>query len=989
MDTTASFGYWLRRRRRALDLTQEALAKRVGCAVVTISKFERDELRPSRQIAERLAICLEITSQEHAVFIKVARAELSVDRLPLATQPVNELVACPPAPGVDIPDSYHQTSAALPTGTVTLLFADIVDSRQLWQQHSSAMPETVTRYAAIVGEAIGIHGGTVFRRSGETVYGAFTSAMDALAAALVMQRALQDESWGEIGPLLACVALHTGNIIPQNGQYSGLPIRRTECILEAGHAGQVLVSCVTQELVRDELPRNVKLLDLGQHQLKDLIRPEHIFQLVALDLPNDFPPIITLDQHLTNLPVQPTPFIGREHEVAAVCQLLCCADLRLLTLLGSGGIGKTRLALQAASDLLGVFTDGVYFVALAPISEPNLVALTIAQTLGIKEVAGQLPLEAMTRHLRDKKILLLLDNFEQVVAAASVVAALMAATTNLKFLVTSRAPLRVYGEHEHVVLPLALPDLTQHPRAEHLIQYDALRLFIERAQAVKHDFVVTNDNARAVAEICYRLDGLPLAIELAAARIKLLNPQALLSRLSNRLKLLTGGSRNWPLRQQTLRATIAWSYELMPSVDQILFARLAVFVNGGMLEAIEAICNADGNVVPDLLDSLQVLIDNSLVRQDVDANAEPRLRMLETIREYALEQLAVSGEEAELRARHAAYYLELAEAGEPKFHTDELEVWVDRLEAEHDNLRAALTWALDHAEADLAVRLGAALWHFWEIRGHLTEGRRWLAAALDQGQDVAAAPRAAAFTGAGTIAYHQGDYAQATVWHEQALQLYQSVGDMSGIAFALNNLGAQAERQGDLASAMRYLAESLELAQQLGHIQLSVYVLNNIGIIARHQADYQRAAEVLTQALAVSRTLENQWLICNELIELATVAWYQNNDAHALTLYTEALILCKKIGQPELIAECLEGLAGCAVRQRQGVRATRLLGAAAQLRETINAPLPPVEYQRYTEMVGLVQAALDPATYEATWVDSRRTPLEGVIVYALSTDESS
>lgn len=698
------------------------------------------------------------------------------------------------------------------------------------------------------------------------------------------------------------------------------------------------------------------------------------------------------DQHAlpdtipATLPLQHTALIGREQEVAKVCTLLDRKDVRLVTLTGPGGTGKTRLAVQVATELLDAFADGVYFVTLAPIHAPALVVETIAATLGVKEGGDQPLLALLKRYLHDRTMLLVLDNFEHLLAAASLVTELLDAAPGMKVLVTSRACLQLYGEWEFPVPSLALPNLTHMPPLEPLTQYEAVRLFIERARAVKPDFTVTNENAPAVAEICVRLDGLPLAIELAAVRVKVLTPEALLARLSRRLHLLTGGARNLPVRQQTLRDTIAWSHDLLPRAEQALFARLAVFVGGCTLEAIAAICNVAGDGV-DMLDSLQTLVNNSLLRQEGDTNGEPRLQMLETIREFAHEQLVARGEETAQRARHAEYYLALAEDAQPRLNTGEQEVWLEQLEAEHDNLRAALAWTIERGDGDQAVRLAAALWHFWEMRGYFTEGRRWLEAALERGQGAAAAARAEAYTGAGTMAWRQCDYAQAMIWHQHALDLYRSVGDTYGIAFALNNLGMQSLDQGDLQAALQRFSESLALSQQFGHTRMSAGTLHNLGELARHQGDNERAVDCYTQSLALCRALGDQWLSCYSLTGLGTVAGYQGNDAQATLFLKEALTLCHEQGYQELIVECLEGLAGCAARQRQGVRAARLFGVAEQLRDMMNTPRAPVEDQWFAKATALAQGVLDPTTYKQAWMDGRRMSLAEAIAYALNADE--
>jgi predicted ATPase/class 3 adenylate cyclase/DNA-binding XRE family transcriptional regulator len=994
MDDSASFGYWVRRRRKALDLTQDALAQQVACSVVTIRKIEGDIRRPSRQIADRLADCLKIPGDERAAFIKAARAELAVDRLPapaadLALHASHSRLTAPS--GDDDTSSLvaklaHPIARALPTGTITFLFMDLPMSTGMWERDHNAASVAHERYHAILHQAVEAYDGIIFKTAGDLVCAAFAGAPGAVGAALAGQRALQAEIWNGIKAPRARAVLHTGSAELRDDEYVGLPLSRNARLLEVGHAGQMLLSLATYELVRDYLPAGAVLHNLGAHRLRDLTRPEQIYQLSAPDLPADFPPLRTLDQHQTNLPSQPTVLIGREHEVTQVCRLLGDNDTRLLTLTGPGGTGKTRLALQVGAECLDSFAEGVYFVALAPLRDPALVIETIAATVSVKEGSDQPLLTLLKRHLRDKQLLLVLDNFEHVSDAAPLVAELLETAPRLTVLVTSRSCLQLYGESEFPVPPLALPDPRRLPPLERFARYEAVRLFVERARAVKPDFVISDENAPAVAEICVRLDGLPLAIELAAVRIKVLTPQALLSRLSRRLQLLTGGARNLPARQQTLRDAIAWSYELLPEVEQALFARLAIFVGGCTLEAVEAVLNADGDLAADPLDTIQALVSNSLVRQEVRGNAEPRLHMLETIREYALEQLVARSEEAALRASHASYYLNLAQAAQPLLDTDQQEARLNQLDAEHDNLRAALTWALEHREAELAVRLSTALWRFWEMRGYFTEGRRWLAAVLDHDQNVEVALKAAAYSAAGTMAYHQRDHGQALRWHQQALSLYRSLDDKPGIAFALNNLGVQWLEQGDFAPAMQHLTESLALTQQLGQTRTSAYTWHNMAEMARWQGDYAQAAALYSQSLAVLRTLGDHWAACHSLVGLGKVAGYQGNTSQATEFYREALALCQEQDHRELLAECLEGLANSAMRQSQGVRAARLFGAAEQLREAIDAPRAVVENRWYAEAVALTRVALDPRAYERAWLEGRGMPLEEAIVFALNED---
>ena len=702
----------------------------------------------------------------------------------------------------------------LPTGTVTFLFTDIEGSTRLTQALGPAWPPLLERHFALLRPAVAAHGGVEFGSEGDALFAAFDSAPAAVAGAIEAQRALAGEGWPPDATVRVRMGLHTGEGTVSGGSYVGLDVHRAARIAGAAHGGQVLLSGTTQSLTSGALPAGAELLDLGEHRLKDLSRTEHLWQLAADGLTREFPQPRTLNAIPNNLPVQLTSFLGRQNELAEGRRLL--ADSRLFTLTGPGGTGKTRLALEIAAAETDRFPDGVYFVALGSIDRAELVVPTIAQAVSVSE-PGTRPLDRLVEVIGAKSVLLALDNFEQVIEAGAQVTELLARAPKLSVLITSRAPLRVYGEREYPVPPLGLPDLRHLPDLERFSQYESVALFTERAMAVRPDFAVTSANAPAVAEICVRLDGLPLAIELAAARVRVLTPSAILERLGDRLGLLSGGARDLPARQQTLRGAIAWSHDLLNDDERRAFAHLSVFVGGATLEAIESVCFA-GPGLQDALDLVTSLVDKSLVRQDSDPGGAPRFRMLSTIREFALEQLRERGEAALLRDRHLGWLCVRVESlAASVFGSDQRET-LDSYEREHDNVRAALDWAVGQGRTESALRILAATWRFWQIRGYLAEARK-------QAERVLALPDldqfpdrlAAGLEAAGGIAYWQADFAAAHAWYGRALAQARTGGDERAIANALYNLSsAYSTTKGDQDRARADSREALEIYRRLG-----------------------------------------------------------------------------------------------------------------------------------------------------------------------------
>jgi predicted ATPase/class 3 adenylate cyclase len=864
----------------------------------------------------------------------------------------------------------------LPTGTVTFMFTDIEGSTRLLQRLGSGYPEILEEHDRLLLEAIEGGGGIPVGSEGDSVFAVFATPVAAVSAALDAQRALAAADWPDGVEVRVRIGLHTGEGILGGHSYVGLDVHRAARISAAGHGGQILLSDATEALISRALPEGVTLRDLGEHRLKDLDHSEHLFQVAAAELPQDFPPVRSLDVRPTNLPDQLTSFIGRAREVARVKELL--AETRLLTMTGPGGTGKTRMAIEAAAALLDEFADGCFFVPLSTISDPSLFLSTIARVLGVQE-AGDRPItETLNEYLEPKEILLVLDNFEQILEAGPMVGDLLSHNPRLKFVVTSRAVLHVHGEHEFPVPPMALPEPGEHPTAQSLGQYEAVALFIQRARAMRPDFEVTNQNAPAVAEICARLDGLPLAIELAAARVKFLDPDDILARLSDRLALLRGGAKDLPTRQQTLRDAIAWSYDLLDEDERALFRLFSVFVGGWTLDAAEAVIASD----MDVFEVVASLADKSLVRRLPQAGGEARFSMLMTIREFAWEQLLASPEADEVRHRHAQFFQALAEEAEPNLTGLEHMRWLDLIDRDHDNIRAVLRWSIEKDQAEVGLRIGGALWRFWHLRGHFTEGRTWVSQllALPSGQARTAA-RAKGLNGIAGLVYWQADYELATTYWNESLSIWQELGDRGQVGEVLYSLAYISGVAGDNQRAMELFRQSIELFQEAGNRRGEGNALSSLGMIQGQERQFEASLRTTQEALAIVSEIGDVFGTANVQGMLGRLAVEQGRFEEGRPHLLETLRLFQSLGDMSGIAFALDDLATLEIGLGRLERAIVLTGAAETIRKTLGGAAP-------TALVTVPKAreratgTLDDDMIEAAWARGQSMALEEALAFA-------
>ncbi|MFQ5967053.1 MAG: adenylate/guanylate cyclase domain-containing protein [Acidimicrobiia bacterium] len=858
------------------------------------------------------------------------------------------------------------------TQTVTFLFTDIEGSTRLVLRLGERYPEVLEDHHRLIRDALTEVGGMEMGTAGDAVFASFEAPDWALQAAVQAQRSLASHRWPEGGAIRVRMGLHTGEAILGPTGYTGLAVHATARIADAGHGGQILMSEATHSVIGYPLPAGVSVRDLGEYHLKDLPEPEHLYQIEVPDLPGEFAPLRALDARPNNLPSELSEFIGREEELEAVSGLL--ASNRLVTLTGPGGSGKTRLALRAARDSLPQFSNGVFFVPLEAITDPDTLAPAVVQALEIKDTSDRPRIEVLEEKLRDRELLVVLDNFEHVLPAAVTVSRLLEVAPHLKALVTSRVTLGLRAEQSYEVPPLSLPDSKVSSDHEAMAQVDSVALFVRRSQAVQPDFGLTPDNAESVARIVSRLDGLPLALELAAARTREFAPPELASRLERSLDTLVGGHADLPQRQRTLRDAIAWSYDLLADEEQAVFGELGIFAGGFTLGAAEQVVAGASAMI---VESVASLLDKSMLSRRVHLG-ETRFAMLETLREFALEELAESGKQ-EVAERYNAYFLSLAEEAEPELAGEAQGIWMARLLAERDNLRAVLRYSKEMDDPDTGLQLGAAVWRYWHGSGQLVEGKEWLEGFLNHPRASAMA-RAKGLTALAGLAYWQADFAQATQTYRQALDLYRASGDRFREADTLYGMSLTASFEGDPDAGERLAHEAKEIFEELESREQVGQVLMAEATAHWTRGDLSRAQALFERALDISLELGNSSLAASQMVGLAGLLFQGGDVRSAQETAAAALGMAIEVKNAHIQVFALDGVASFAAPATPA-GAVRLAGAADSLREAQGGGWSLDSFGIENARVSVAELLPDD-DIERAWEEGRGMSLEEAIDYA-------
>lgn len=865
-----------------------------------------------------------------------------------------------------------------PIGTISFLFTDIVGSTRLWEKHPNHMGSALARHDAILRGAAETHGGYVFKTVGDAFCVAFQTPRNAILAAIDAQIALEAEDWKEIALLKVRMGIHTGAAEFRGGDYYGGTLNRASRIESAAHGSQILLSQITCELLQDEgLP--IAFKSLGEHRLRNLDRPEHLFQAIVEGLPKDFPPPKSMEVLPNNLPVQTTSFIGREREMEEVHRLLDKG--RLVTLNGTGGTGKTRLSLEVGARLINEFHDGVWLVELAPISDPNRVAEVVGNVLGMREEPGKPLRESLLGFLKSKSLLIIFDNCEHLISTVSaLISEWLRHCPHVKVLATSRHSLGVAGETTFSVPPLGILDtrlyeLTGSDMAEKLSQFDAVKLFIERATAVRADFTVTNTNAPALAEICSRLDGIPLAIELAAARVRVLTVEQIAARLGDRFQLLRNANRSALPHQQTLQALIDWSHDLLSDKERIVFRRLGAFIGGRTLEALEAVCSGDGVEEYEILDLLQQLVDKSLVTVERDSADDFRYTLIESVWQYAKEKLNLSGEAESLHNRHLEYFLKLAEEAMPHLEGPDQINWLDRCQREFYNFRAALQWAIQGGKAEAGMRLIFALHRNIEVRGNLAASKELAGKLLSlPDENVPPLLKAQFRTALGRFAWAADEYEEAKRFQNEAREFYEEAGDkvgsgLSDVLIAFINRG-----DGDIDAAEQRFQRGLEIGRKFRASYLTAAAITGLGSIALDKGDLIKARELKEEGLAIYEQMGDHWVVGLILWGITQVAIAQQDYARAKSALKQWAKITHELGNRWILSYILDCQAHLAISTNQPELAARFFGASELLCEQLGGQYSSSEQAEHDKLIIRLKDMLPTDELEAAWEEGRTTP---------------